>query len=224
MMKTKAVVLLSGGLDSATCLAVAASRNFEIYALSFDYGQRHRGELNAARRLAQKYPVAEHKIFELNLRQWGGSALTDDRISVPHEEAVGIPCTYVPARNLVFLSLASAWAETLGCRDIFIGVNSVDYSNYPDCRRAFIAAFRAAVNAGTCAADENWQWQIHTPLQDLSKAEIIRLGVSLGVDYAQTVSCYDADADGRACGACASCRLRREGFAASGVPDPTRYR
>ena len=224
MAKTKAVVLLSGGLDSATCLAVAAARNFEIYALSFDYGQRHRGELDAARHLAQKYQVAEHRVFELNLRQWGGSALTDEHIGVPHEAAVGIPCTYVPARNLVFLSLAAAWAETLGCRDIFIGVNSVDYSNYPDCRRAFISAFRAAVNAGTCAADENWQWQIHTPLQDLSKAEIIRLGMSIGVDYAQTVSCYDADADGRACGLCASCRLRREGFAAAAVPDPTRYR
>lgn len=219
----KAVVLLSGGLDSATCLAVAKQQGFELYAMSFDYGQRHSCELLAAQRLAKSFGVREHRIFDLNLRQWGGSALTSDDIEVPQEEAVGIPVTYVPARNLVFLSLASAWAETLGCSDIFIGVNSVDYSNYPDCRSEFISAFTQAVNLGTKAADEEWKWTIHTPLQNLSKAEIIKLGVSLKVDYSLSVSCYQADDDGAACGKCASCLLRRDGFAAAGIADPTRY-
>ena len=220
----KAVVLLSGGLDSATCLAIAKKEGFELYAMSFDYGQKHRFELEASRRLAQAMGAVEHRVFDLNLRQWGGSALTDDSIAIPKEEADGIPVTYVPARNLVFLSLASAWAESIGCRDIFIGVNSVDYSNYPDCRSGFIRAFTAAVNQGTCAVDENWSWSIHTPLQDLSKADIIKCGIGLGVDYSLTVSCYDADENGLACGQCASCRLRKDGFAAAGVPDPTRYR
>ena len=220
----KAVVLLSGGLDSATCLAIAKNEGFELYAMSFDYGQKHRFELEASRRLAQRAGAVEHRVFDLNLRQWGGSALTDDSISIPREEAVGIPVTYVPARNLVFLSLAAAWAESIGCRDIFIGVNSVDYSNYPDCRSGFIRAFNEAVNQGTCAVDENWSWNIHTPLQDLSKADIIKCGIGLGVDYSLTVSCYDADDNGLSCGQCASCRLRKEGFAAAGVPDPTRYR
>jgi len=221
-VKKKAVVLLSGGLDSATCLAAAKADGFELYAMSFDYGQRHKSELEASQKLAKAFGVVEHRIFDLNLRQWGGSALTSD-MDVPHEEAVGIPVTYVPARNLVFLSLASAWAETLGCADIFIGVNSVDYSNYPDCRSEFITAFTNAVNLGTKAADESWKWNIHAPLQNLSKAEIIKLGVSLGVDYSLTTSCYDADDDGRACGKCASCLLRKDGFAAANVPDPTRY-
>ena len=221
-MSKKAVVLLSGGLDSATCLAAAKADGFELYSMSFDYGQRHRSELEAAQNLARFFGVKEHRTFDLNLRQWGASALTDD-IDVPHEAAQGIPITYVPARNLVFLSLASAWAEAIGCSDIFIGVNSVDYSNYPDCRSAFISAFTSAVNLGTKAADEDWNWQIHTPLQHLSKADIIRLGISLGVDYSLTISCYDADDHGRACGKCASCLLRKDGFAAAGVADPTRY-
>jgi 7-cyano-7-deazaguanine synthase len=219
----KAVILLSGGLDSATCLAVAKQQGFELYAMSFDYGQRHNCELAAAQRIARAFGVKEHRIFDLNLRQWGGSALTSNDIDVPQEEADGIPVTYVPARNLVFLSLASAWAETLGCCDIFIGVNSVDYSNYPDCRSSFISAFTQAVNLGTKAADEDWKWNIHTPLQNLSKADIIKLGVSLGVDYSLSVSCYQADDNGAACGKCASCLLRRDGFAAANIADPTRY-
>lgn len=221
-MKKKAVVLLSGGLDSATCLAAAKAAGFEVYAMSFDYGQRHQSELEAAKRTAEYFQVAEHRIFDLNLRQWGGSALTSD-VEVPREEAVGIPVTYVPARNLVFLSLAAAWAETLECSDIYIGVNSVDYSNYPDCRSQFIEAFTNAVNLGTKAADDNWKWNIHTPLQNLSKADIIRLGLACGVDYSMTISCYQADSEGRACGECASCRLRKDGFASAGVADPTRY-
>ena len=219
----KAVILLSGGLDSATCLAVAKHQGFELYAMSFDYGQRHSCELAAAQRIAKAIGVREHRIFDLNLSQWGGSALTSSEIDVPQEEAKGIPVTYVPARNLVFLSLASAWAETIGGCDIFIGVNSVDYSNYPDCRSSFISAFTQAVNLGTKAADEDWKWNIHTPLQNLSKAVIIKLGVSLGVDYSLSVSCYQADANGTACGKCASCLLRRDGFAAAGIADPTRY-
>ena len=227
-MNKKAVILLSGGLDSATCLAVAGRRGFETYALSFDYGQRHRCELDAARRVAAAGGVKEHRIFKLGLEQWGGSALTDSSLQVPvDEQAAGnenIPVTYVPARNLVFLSLAAAWGEALEAHDIFIGVNSVDYSGYPDCRASFISAFRSAVDAGTRAADENWHWRIHTPLQDLGKMEIVELGVSAGVDYSLTISCYDPDDTGAACGRCASCQLRRAGFIAAGFPDPTRYR
>ena len=220
----KAVVLLSGGLDSATCLAIARDRGLECYALSFDYGQRHRCELAAAHRVAASLGAAAHRVFELNLRQWGGSALTDDALEVPAAaDSHGIPITYVPARNLVFLSVAGAWAETLGAREIFIGVNSVDYSGYPDCRKEFIDAFARAIDLGTRAADEAWKWRISAPLQQMSKKEIIRTGTALGVDYSLTVSCYNPDAAGRACGRCASCALRREGFAAAEVADPTKY-
>ena len=224
-MAKKAVVLLSGGLDSATCLAVAKSQGFECYTLSFDYGQRNRAELLASQRISKFCGAIDHKIFDLNLRQWGGSALTDDSYEVPKESAHGndIPITYVPARNLVFLSLATAWGEVVGAKDIFIGVNSVDYSNYPDCRNQFIESFAQTARLGTKACDENWKWTIHTPLQELSKAEIIKLGVSLGVDYSLTTSCYNPDESGRACGRCDSCHLRREGFRAAGVPDPTIY-
>lgn len=222
-MKKRAIVLLSGGLDSATCLAVAKKEGFECWSLSFDYGQRHKCELEASERIAAAMGVIEHRTFKLDLRQWGGSALTDDQIDVPKGGTAGVPVTYVPARNLIFLSLATAWGEVLQAHDIFIGVNSIDYSGYPDCRAGFIAAFAEAARRGTCAIDENWQWQIHTPLQNLSKAEIIRLGTSLGVDYALTTSCYDPDATGASCGSCDSCLLRHQGFVAAGVPDPTRY-
>ena len=222
-IEKRAVVLLSGGADSATCLAVARSRGFAVYALSFDYGQRNRCELEASKKIAAQLGAVEHRIFKLDIAQWGGSALTDPEISVPDGEAAGIPVTYVPARNLVFLSLAASWAEVLNARHIFIGVNSVDYSNYPDCRAAFIESFLHTVNLGTCAADEDWKWTIETPLQNLSKAEIVKLGVDLGVDYSLTVTCYSPDEDGRACGRCASCCLRRDGFIAAGLPDPTRY-
>ena len=218
-----AVVLLSGGADSATCLAVARSRGFITHALSFDYGQRNRCELEYSRKIAEQLGAVEHRVFKLDIAQWGGSALTDSSIEVPEESAVGIPVTYVPARNLVFLSLAASWAETLKARHIFIGVNSVDYSNYPDCRKEFIESFLNTVNLGTCAADENWKWCIETPLQDLSKAEIVRWGTQRGVDYSLTVTCYTPDSEGRACGKCASCRLRRDGFIAAGLEDPTRY-
>ncbi|MCQ2378168.1 MAG: 7-cyano-7-deazaguanine synthase QueC [Victivallaceae bacterium] len=222
----KAVILLSGGLDSATCLAIAKRDGFACYTMSFDYGQRNRAELNASRRLSEAAGAVRHIEFPLDLRMWGASALTDDAIAVPEECAHPgeVPVTYVPARNLVFLSLAAAFGEAMDCRDLFIGVNDVDFSNYPDCRAAFIDAFARAATLGTKAALNGETWTIHTPLQNLSKKEIIELGVSLGVDYSRTVSCYNADADGRACGVCASCRLRKEGFAAAAIPDPTRYR
>jgi 7-cyano-7-deazaguanine synthase len=220
----KAVVLLSGGLDSATVLAMARRENFELYALSFDYGQRHRCELAAAQKIAGSLG-AKHLVMTIDLGAWGGSALTDDAIAVPDAaDSTGIPATYVPARNLIFLAFATAWAEVLGARDIFIGVNSVDYSGYPDCRPAFIAAFAEAARLGTRAADEDWRYAIHAPLQQLSKAEIIRAGLALGVDYALTVSCYNPDREGRSCGRCASCALRIAGFAEAGAPDPTIYR
>lgn len=220
----KAVVLLSGGLDSATCLAIARSRGFECYALSFDYGQRHRCELAASERIAASLGAAGHSVMSIDLRQWGGSALTDDSIDVPAADVSGrMPVTYVPARNMIFLSFAAAWGEILKARHIFIGVNSVDYSGYPDCRAAFIESFRRTAQLGTCASDEGWEWVIETPLQSMSKAEIIRAGTALGVDYSMTVSCYDPDDDGRACGRCDSCALRRAGFAAAGVSDPTNY-
>jgi len=222
-MQTKAVVLLSGGLDSATVLAQARAQGFACYALSLDYGQRHASELAAAQRVAAALGVVEHKIIALDLTQIGGSALTDASIAVPETPSVGIPVTYVPARNTVFLSLALGWAEVLGAQDIFIGVNAVDYSGYPDCRPEYIAAFERLANLATRAGVEGTPFRINAPLIAMSKAEIIQAGMQLGVDYALTLSCYSADSDGRACGRCDSCRLRAAGFAQAGVPDPTRY-
>ena len=222
-MKKRAIVLLSGGLDSATCLAVAQRNGFECYTLSFDYGQRHKCELQASEKLAAAMGAADHKTFKLDLRQWGGSALTDDNIAVPDGGGAGIPVTYVPARNLIFLSLATAWGEVLGAHDIFIGVNSVDYSGYPDCRPAFIQSFQETARLGTCAVDENWHYEIVAPLQSMSKAEIIKTGIRLGVDYSLTTSCYNPDQQGRSCGKCDSCVLRHAGFEAAGIADPTRY-
>ena len=219
----KAVVLLSGGLDSATALALAMEQGFDCHALSLDYGQRHNAELAAAKRIAQAAAVAEHKVIRLNLDEIGGSALTDPDIAVPQQPGGGIPVTYVPARNTVFLSLALGWAEVLGAWDIFIGVNSVDYSGYPDCRPEYIAAFENLAGLATKGGVEGGRFHIHAPLIKLSKAEIIRQGLELGVDYSLTVSCYQADSAGRACGVCDSCRIREAGFIAAGVPDPTRY-
>jgi len=216
-----AVVLLSGGLDSATVLAMATQQGYHCFALSVDYGQRHRSELVAAENIARAMS-ATLKTIELDLRAFGGSALTDD-IDVPEEEVEGIPITYVPARNTIMLSLALAWAEVLGAGDIFIGVNAVDYSGYPDCRPEFINAYEEMANLATRAGVTGHRLSIHTPLLDLSKADIIRQGTELGVDYALTVSCYQADDGGRACGVCDSCRIRAAGFKAAGVGDPTRY-
>ena len=219
-----AVILLSGGLDSATCLALARSQGFACYCLSFDYGQRHSVELQAAERVAKACGASEQRTINFGLRQFGGSALTDTTIAVPTSGVQpGIPVTYVPARNTIMLSLALAWAEVLGSRDIFVGVNAVDYSGYPDCRPEYIAAFEKMANLATRAGVEGNRLSIHAPLMALSKAEIIRLGSSLGVDYSLTVSCYQADAKGHACGVCDSCRLRAEGFAGAGVSDPTHY-
>ena len=220
----RAVVLLSGGLDSATALAIARSQNFECYALSVEYGQRHSAELDAARRVAAAAGVSDHRVMRVDLAGIGGSALTDTTIAVPESPTSGIPVTYVPARNTIMLSLALGWAEVLGAADIFIGVNVLDYSGYPDCRPEFIAAFARLATLATKAGVEGQPYRIQAPLISLSKAEIIREGMRLGVDYALTVSCYQADGDGRACGKCDSCRLRRDGFAAAGVSDPTRYR
>lgn len=220
---TAALVLVSGGLDSATTLAMARDQGFECYALSFDYGQRHSAELLAARRVAQAFGVTEHKTVRIDLGGIGGSALTDSAIDVPVQPSEGIPVTYVPARNTIFLSLALGWAEVLGVQDIFIGVNAVDYSGYPDCRPEYIEAFERMAQLATRAGVEGRPVRIHTPLIHLSKAEIIRRGVELGVDYAITVSCYAASETGEACGRCDSCRLRKAGFNASGIPDPTRY-
>ncbi len=220
-----AVVLLSGGLDSATLLALAAAQGWRCHALSVAYGQRHDAELAAARRLAAGLGAVEHRIIALPaLGEHGGSALTDAAIAVPESPGEGIPVTYVPARNTVFLALALAWAETLDARDLFIGVNAVDYSGYPDCRPEYIAAFERMANLATRAGVEGRPFKVHAPLIAMSKAEIIREGARLGVDYAQTVSCYQADTEGRACGRCDACRLRAAGFAAAGLPDPTRYR
>ncbi|NMG44818.1 7-cyano-7-deazaguanine synthase QueC [Aromatoleum toluvorans] len=220
----RAVILLSGGLDSATCLAIARDMGFETYALSVAYGQRHAAELDAARRVAAALGAREHRVASVELGQFGGSALTDENIPVPVEGAsAGIPVTYVPARNTVMLSIALAWAEVLGANDIFVGVNAVDYSGYPDCRPEFIAAFETMANLATKTGVEGSHLTIHAPLIALSKADIIRRGNALGVDYSQTVSCYQADDHGRACGACDACRLRRAGFDAAGVPDPTPY-
>lgn len=219
----KAVVLLSGGLDSATVLAMAQAEGYSCYSMSFDYGQRHRAELAAAERIARHAGVVEHKVIGLDLDGMGGSALTDDTIAVPETPQEGIPVTYVPARNTVFLSLALGWAEVLDAQDIFIGVNAVDYSGYPDCRPDFIQAFEHVANLATRAGVEGTPFRIQTPLQMLSKADIITTGIAHGVDYSLTVSCYQADAEGRACGRCDSCRLRSQGFAQAGVADPTRY-
>lgn len=219
-----AVVLLSGGLDSATVLAMARHEGYVCHALSVDYGQRHHAELDAAQRVAQRLGAARHRVINIDLTAFGGSALTDASIDVPQQPSEGIPVTYVPARNTIMLSLSLAWAEVLGARDIFIGVNAVDYSGYPDCRPEYIAAFEHMANLATKAAVEGSPLKLHTPLISLSKADIIRQGVQLGVDYGMTVSCYQADMQGRACGVCDSCRLRRAGFEAAGVADPTRYR
>ncbi len=219
----KAVVLVSGGLDSATVLAMARAQGFECYALSFDYGQRHSAELEAAKRVAEAYGAVEHQVIHLDLNKFGGSALTDSRIDVPTEPGEGIPVTYVPARNTIFLSMALAWAEVLQSDDIFIGVNAVDYSGYPDCRPEFIRAYENMANLATKAGVEGHSLQIHTPLIDLTKAQIIQQGSQLGVDYGITVSCYAADFQGKACGQCDSCRLRRKGFEEAGVEDPTVY-
>ena len=220
----RAVVLLSGGLDSATTLAIARQRGFECYTLAFDYGQRHRAELEAARRVAATLGACEHREVAIPIGLFGGSALTDTRIDVPDEGGEGIPITYVPARNTVFLSLALGWAEVLGATAIFIGVNAVDYSGYPDCRPEYLAAFQALAALATKQAVEGHPVSIEAPLIDLSKARIIERGSALGVDYGLTVSCYRADSAGRACGHCDSCRLRRGGFEAAGLADPTRYR
>ena len=223
--KAKAVILVSGGLDSATVLAMAKEQDFECYTLAFDYGQRHRAELLAGEKLSQTMGAVEHKIIKLDLSTIGGSALTDKAIDVPDhmDDATGIPVTYVPARNTVFLSIALGWAEVLDASDIFIGVNAVDYSGYPDCRPDYITAYEAMAGLATKAGVEGNPISIQTPLIDLSKADIIRKGVALGVDYSLTVSCYQADSDGRACGRCDSCFLRKEGFESAALSDPTRY-
>ncbi len=220
----KAVVLLSGGLDSATVLAIAKSEGYDCYCLSFDYHQRHVAELAASRRVAQALGATEHRIFQLDLSTFGGSALTDANIAVPESHSEGIPVTYVPARNTIMLSLALAWAEVLGANDIFIGVNALDYSGYPDCRKEYVQSFERMANLATKSAVEGQPLHIHAPLIDLNKAEIIRRGHELGFDYGITVSCYQADAAGRACGVCDSCRFRRAGFEAAGLPDPTLYK
>jgi 7-cyano-7-deazaguanine synthase len=220
----RAVVLLSGGLDSATTLALARSEGYTCHALSVDYGQRHSAELEAAARVAMALGASEHRVVDVDLGQFGGSALTDTAIDVPMRGVQpGIPATYVPARNTVMLSLALAWAEVLGAHDIFVGVNAVDYSGYPDCRPEYIAAFETMANLATKAAVEGARLRIHAPLIALSKADIVRRGTALGVDYGLTVSCYQADESGAACGLCDSCRLRRAGFMAAGLPDPTHY-
>lgn len=222
-MQKKAIILLSGGLDSITVLAKAKQQGYQCYALSFDYGQRHNAELNAAKIIALDYQVETHKVINLGLGEIGGSALTDEHIAVPNTPQEGIPVTYVPARNTVFLSFALGWAEVLGVYDIFIGVNAVDYSGYPDCRPDFIEAFQVLANLATKAGVEGDEIKIHAPLIQLTKAEIIKQGLSLGVEYHKTVSCYLADKDGKACGVCDACRLRKAGFSDAQVSDPTHY-
>lgn len=220
----KAVILLSGGLDSSTVLAIARSQGYACYCLSLDYHQRHNVELLAAQRVATALAAAEHKTVQLDLSLFGGSALTDSNIAVPEQETVGIPVTYVPARNTIMLSLALAWAEVLQARDIFIGVNALDYSGYPDCRGEYVAAFQQMANLATKAAVEGQTITVHAPLIDMTKADIIRTGHSLGLDYGLTVSCYQADDQGVACGVCDSCRFRKAGFVQAGVADPTPYK
>ncbi|RZO18653.1 MAG: 7-cyano-7-deazaguanine synthase QueC [SAR92 clade bacterium] len=223
-MSDKAVVLVSGGLDSSTVLALALQQGYRCYTLSFDYGQRHRSELEAAMRVSELMKVQEHKIVRLDLGTIGGSALTDTTIDVPEQETAGIPVTYVPARNTVFLSIALGWAEVLEADTIFLGVNAVDYSGYPDCRPEYISSFEAMANLATRAGVEGSKLSIQAPLIDMTKGEIISAGAALGVDYSQTVSCYQASLEGLACGKCDSCRLRIEGFNQAGIPDPTRYK
>lgn len=223
----KAVVLLSGGLDSATVLALARAAGFDCHALSLDYGQRHRAELDAAARVARNLGASRHEIVSLDLSRFGGSALTDTTIAVPdanRPDREGIPVTYVPARNTIMLSIALGWAEVLGASDLFFGANAVDYSGYPDCRPEYVAAFERMANLATQAAVEGRPIRVQAPIISMSKSMIIREGHRLGVDFAATVSCYQADADGRACGRCDACSIRRDGFAAAGLPDPTRYR
>jgi 7-cyano-7-deazaguanine synthase len=219
----RAIVLLSGGLDSSTVLAIARQRGFECHALSVHYGQRHSTELAAARQIASLLGAKEHRVMGVDLAGIGGSALTDSGIAVPDQPSIGIPVTYVPARNTLLLSLALGWAEVVGAADIFVGVNAVDYSGYPDCRPEFIAAFTALAQVATKAGVEGTRFEIHAPLIDMSKADIIRAGTALGVDFRLTVSCYQADGEGAACGTCDSCRLRAAGFADAGIADPTRY-
>ena len=223
-MSDKAVVLVSGGLDSSTVLALALQQGYRCYTLSFDYGQRHRSELEAAKRVSELMKVEEHKIVRLDLGTIGGSALTDTTIDVPEQETAGIPVTYVPARNTVFLSIALGWAEVLEADTIFLGVNAVDYSGYPDCRPEYISSFEAMANLATRAGVEGKKLSIQAPLIDMTKGEIVSAGASLGVDYSQTVSCYQASIEGLACGKCDSCRLRIEGFNQAGISDPTRYK
>ncbi len=223
-MQKKAIILLSGGLDSITVLALAKQQGYICYALSFDYGQKHNAELIAAAQIAKYYQVIDHKIIKLGLGSIGGSALTDENIAVPNKPQAGIPVTYVPARNTIFLSFALGWAEVLNLTDIFIGVNAVDYSGYPDCRPEFITAFQKLANLATKAGVDGDCFTIHTPLISLSKAEIIKQGIALGVDYGQTVSCYSADEQGQACGVCDACRIRIIGFSEANVKDPTRYK
>jgi len=222
-MTKKAVVLLSGGLDSATCLAIAKSQGFEVYCLSLDYHQRHVAELNAAKKLVKHFDAAAHKTVQLDLALFGGSALTDDEIAVPENPTTGIPVTYVPARNTIMLSLALAWAEVLEAQDIFIGVNALDYSGYPDCRAEYVNAFQNMANLATKSAIEGQTINIHAPLIDMTKADIIKQGIALGLDYGMTVSCYQANDAGEACGVCDSCRLRKAGFEQAQVKDPTHY-
>ena len=222
-MQKKAIILLSGGLDSITVLARAKAQGYQCYALSYDYGQRHNAELKAATNIAKAYQVEEHKVINLGLGSIGGSALTDDHIAVPDTPQDGIPVTYVPARNTVFLSFALGWAEVIGAYDIFIGVNAVDYSGYPDCRPKFIEAFQTLANLATKAGAEGAEIKIHAPLIQLSKAEIIKQGIALGVEYKKTVSCYSADKQGKACGVCDACRLRKIGFEEAEIEDPTCY-
>lgn len=219
----RSVVLLSGGMDSATCMAVARAAGNSCFALSFDYGQKHRAELDAAAIIARQMGAAEHRIIRIDMEQLGGSALTDNAIAVPQAGGSGIPVTYVPARNTVFLSLGLAWAEVLAADSIYAGVNAVDYSGYPDCRPEYIAAFQLMANLATKRAVEGSLLEIRTPLIGLSKAAIVTLGAGLGVDFSATVSCYSADLTGAACGHCDACELRRDGFVAAGIPDPTRY-
>jgi 7-cyano-7-deazaguanine synthase len=219
----KAVVLLSGGLDSATVLAIAKSQGYECYCLSLDYHQRHVAELKAAEQVASSLGAAAHRTAQLDLSMFGGSALTDNKIDVPEEPSEGIPVTYVPARNTIMLSLALAWAETLAAQDIFIGVNALDYSGYPDCRQEYVSAFQRMANLATKSAVEGKTITVHAPLIDMTKAEIIKCGHALNFDYGMTVSCYQADSEGRACGLCDSCRFRKEGFANARLADPTHY-